>query len=223
MSFRLESRRPVVFRCRTSQPDGERGGRSRGPGCRKAELLGGLGGGEQRSSSAGREASFTGLRSQRDRSGGGWASVRYGLTDGRTPTRPSRGRSQPAGHTSPAVVCDRSLYLRRLDKLGDPWEGVWPAKTLEALEEGVLQATQAAINNLDEVKASLRTHRAENFANCWHASGHESAALWGLYSRASGVAIKSTCARLKSAIKGDSRTSSVRCPVSTTQARHGCR
>lgn len=80
-----------------------------------------------------------------------------------------------------------SLFMCRLDKFEDPWEGVYPSG-YEHLTHGVPD--------------SLEAKRGFIFVNCWHANQYESAAMWDLYaSRQAGVAIKTTVGGLKKSIR----------------------
>lgn len=92
-----------------------------------------------------------------------------------------------------ALLCDKSLFMCRIDQFCDPWEGVWPDSVYEEMKSTrPPQATQ--LRNIAEyLKISF-------FVSCWHASEHESAALWDSYAARAGLAIKSTCGRLKSAV-----------------------
>jgi hypothetical protein len=94
------------------------------------------------------------------------------------------------------LLCERSLFLCRLDGFRDPWEGRWPKSAMDS--------ARANWGKLAEDFLSLsKWLRTALFVNCWHANEHESAALWEIYSGNAGLAIKSTCGRLKSAIKTD--------------------
>ena len=77
------------------------------------------------------------------------------------------------------------LHLSRLDHLGDPWEGTWPQPVLDAYR------SRATISKVEFLLDTDQLQK-KTFVNCWHISPHESAALWALYSKESGLAIKST-------------------------------
>jgi len=43
--------------------------------------------------------------------------------------------------------------------------------------------------------------RDELYVSCWHSNQHESAAMWALYSRTSGIAIRTTAGRFVRALR----------------------
>jgi hypothetical protein len=93
-----------------------------------------------------------------------------------------------------ALLCDNKIYLCRLDRFRDPWEGVWTRPFLKAIHDDISPAAGKMISDTSE---RLKT---TFFANCWHSSEHESAALWDLYSGQAGISIRTTVLRLKSSI-----------------------
>jgi hypothetical protein len=94
------------------------------------------------------------------------------------------------------LISTGKLRVGRLDSFRDPWEGRWPEPIMKKF------------GNMDLSKVSFKQrfildpdlYRTTVFANCWHASPHESAALWQIYSQNSGLAIRSTIGRLKAAL-----------------------
>ena len=94
-----------------------------------------------------------------------------------------------------ALLCDRSLFMCRLDNLRDPWEGVWPKPVLDAMRPHMPdKVTKSFLLTTEMLRAAF-------YVNCWHAGEHESAALWDSYAGRAGLAMRSTVGRLKSAIK----------------------
>ena len=91
-----------------------------------------------------------------------------------------------------------ALYCCRLDKFKDPWEGLWPRRVLDAINERAEASLPGSIYPGDD----FWKQRDFMFANCWHENMHESAALWDQYGR-SGIAIRSTIGRLKEAGHSD--------------------
>ena len=82
-----------------------------------------------------------------------------------------------------------AIFMCRLDKFEDPWEGTYPA----GYEEYNPQ-----------IAKSREAQRGFLFVSCWHGSDHESAAMWDLYSsRHAGVAIRTTIGDLKSSITSE--------------------
>jgi hypothetical protein len=79
-----------------------------------------------------------------------------------------------------------SLFMCRLDKFDDPWEGAYSV----GYEDLVRWHPRA-----------LDVQRGFLFVNCWHANEYESAAMWDLYAtRQAGVAIRTTVGNLKNSI-----------------------
>ncbi len=93
-----------------------------------------------------------------------------------------------------ALLATNSLFLCRLDRLRDPWEGVWPDSVINELKRSLKPDHIAAFLNASEgLKTSM-------FVSCWHEAAHESAALWSQYAAGAGLAVKSSVARMKRAI-----------------------
>ena len=105
-----------------------------------------------------------------------------------------------------SMITNGSLYFSRLDKLGDPFEGLY--------SKARIQFDEIVYNSYDSSQASdygksvMRwTHfnpyeqRRTSFVNCWHMSDYETELLWSRYSFLDGgVAIQSTFDRLKSCL-----------------------
>jgi hypothetical protein len=83
----------------------------------------------------------------------------------------------------------RQLYLCRIDKFDDPWEGIWTDAYTES---------SATPNYLDEEKPLMnKFYKRQYIVSCWHMSDFESVAMWKIYcSEDDGVAIKSTIGSL---------------------------
>lgn len=90
-----------------------------------------------------------------------------------------------------SLLDKRSLFFSRADLLGDPFEGSFSRKTVEARQQG--DFPQIA---WDILSAIHRRHIRDTYVNCWHMSDHESAAMWKLYLASDGVAIQSSFERL---------------------------
>lgn len=90
----------------------------------------------------------------------------------------------------------KQLYLCRLDKFDDPWEGEWTnAYKKRSPFQNDLDGEDGLINNI---------FKRQYFISCWHLSDHESVALWKIYSSENeGVAIKSTIGKLKASLQVD--------------------
>jgi hypothetical protein len=98
-----------------------------------------------------------------------------------------------------SLLSTRSLFFARSDRLGDPFEGSWPANNLAARRElfTSMGFTSDAASIVGRLARSLPKFVA---VNCWHMNEAESAAMWRLYLKSDeGIAIRSTVGRLKSA------------------------
>ncbi|CAH0235070.1 hypothetical protein SRABI130_02844 [Pseudomonas sp. Bi130] len=85
-----------------------------------------------------------------------------------------------------ALLHTASLFMCRLDKFEDPWEGAY-------------SVGYDHIGPWDPLVKDVQ--RGFIFVNCWHANEYESAAMWDLYaSRQAGVAIRTTVGNLKQSI-----------------------
>ena len=71
-----------------------------------------------------------------------------------------------------ALLATNCLFLCRLDRVRDPWEGVWPDSAVKELK-GTLKPEQLSV--FLSASEGLRT---SVFVSCWHEAAHESAALW---------------------------------------------
>lgn len=98
-----------------------------------------------------------------------------------------------------ALLCDKSLFMCRLDKFRDPWEGVWPKPLLDIMSSG--RPDRAKVHRAKALNDFAGALTMSLYVSCWHASEYESAALWDSYAARAGLAIKSTCGQLKSAIE----------------------
>jgi len=105
-----------------------------------------------------------------------------------------------------ALLDSKSLFFARVATLEDPFEGSFPPaqsvieRLLGAFAPGFVppNATIALEPGMEDI---WKTMRYWAMVNCWHASTHESAAMWRLYApTTAAVAIRSTVRRLRSAI-----------------------
>jgi hypothetical protein len=88
----------------------------------------------------------------------------------------------------------KQLFLCRLDKFNDPWEGEWTEayKVRNIFARECLEGNEGLINNF---------FKTQYFISCWHLSEHESIAMWKIYSSEhAGIAIKTTIGRLKNSL-----------------------
>lgn len=108
-----------------------------------------------------------------------------------------------------------SLWFARLDTLGDPFEGTYPAENHARFAEMAADAdidAQSAMgrNEMSEDDRDLqhsvisgtalwttKANRRRTYVSCWHNNDNESAAMWRLYLKSDeGIAIRSTTRRL---------------------------
>lgn len=102
------------------------------------------------------------------------------------------------------MISNGSLYFSRLDKLGDPFEGLHTKARIK-FDEKVYDSYDSSEAS-DYGKSVMRwmhlnpyEQRRTSFVNCWHMSEYETELLWSRYSfMDGGVAIQSTFERLRS-------------------------
>lgn len=96
------------------------------------------------------------------------------------------------------LIENQSLYHARLDQFQDPFEGS-VTKAFAQARASETKPCQVAVNRFAPWGnvANLFT----NYATCWHASDHESDALWKLYANGgSGIAVVSSMSRLLNSV-----------------------
>jgi len=105
-----------------------------------------------------------------------------------------------------ALLDSKALFFARVSTLDDPFEGSFPpAQSVKERLMGAFPLGSLPDNVSIEVESGVediwRIMRYWAMVNCWHASTHESAAMWRLYApTTAAVAIRSTVRRLRSAI-----------------------
>lgn len=96
------------------------------------------------------------------------------------------------------LLVTKSLYLPTVAQLGDPWEGTLP--DIDAAEIASFRAEHSADFSASPAGRWLlkfpSQQRDRAYASCWHGNGVESHAMWGMYARAHGVAVRTTVGRL---------------------------
>ncbi len=107
------------------------------------------------------------------------------------------------------ILYHKRLYFRRLDHLGDHFEGQSTKKMLQDAEISLRRHLQSNrdIRELYEKKLIAYETPSDNalwrgtFVSCWHMNEHESVAMWKIYAGInSGIAIKSSIHSLKRSI-----------------------
>jgi hypothetical protein len=109
-------------------------------------------------------------------------------------------------HKFVSMITTGSLYFSRLDKLGDPFEGLHTKARIQ-FDEKVYDSYDSSQSS-EYGKSVIRgmhldpyEQRRKSFVNCWHMNEYETELLWSRYSfMDGGVAIQSTFERLKSCL-----------------------
>jgi hypothetical protein len=89
-----------------------------------------------------------------------------------------------------ALLRSRSLYLCRLDRLRDPWEGLWSPWAVDAIRQQLRGQAEGLIRAQNMMKRLF-------YVSCWHENSCESAAFWDQYQSSRGLAVRSTVGHLK--------------------------
>lgn len=103
----------------------------------------------------------------------------------------------------------RELYLSRLDRLGDPFEGTISPATLGdvvAQSAALFQAGQTPEEGhyTSQLRDAFRMLRTEIYASCWHLNDTESEAMWRLYApHGLGVVVSTTYNELANGTPAD--------------------
>lgn len=86
-----------------------------------------------------------------------------------------------------SLLEDQTIFFARADKLGDRFEGAWSNVNQMVLQSATTAEAKAWRIIMDQAKLRRRLI----LVNCWHASDHESEAMWKLYSGMQyGLAVK---------------------------------
>lgn len=99
-----------------------------------------------------------------------------------------------------------SLYFTRIDCFDDPFEGSWPRKYVDSMNEFYRSAGVVRTLETKERGVWSIARRKQMLASCWHLSDYESEAMWRLYLKTGeGIAIQSTFERLRDSLSCDER------------------
>lgn len=99
-----------------------------------------------------------------------------------------------------SLIETKSLYLTRIDRFADPYEGTLTARTAAGID--MFLKNFGSPNGFAELRKIFQESRKETFVSCWHANDHESEAMWRLYcGSGSGVAIQTTYSKLVRSIE----------------------
>jgi len=91
------------------------------------------------------------------------------------------------------------LFFIRLSKVNDPYECEVPDWAFEKLARSRPLTLDDTLTT--RIRELFRLFRATQCVCCWHKGPVESAAMWSLYSDNSGLAVRTTVGRLKSALR----------------------
>jgi hypothetical protein len=105
-----------------------------------------------------------------------------------------------------ALLDTQALFFSRVSELDDPFEGSFPAtqpplqRILEMLPPGAVPPG-SVIHMSPGLENTWEWIRQWALVSCWHASPHESAAMWRLYASSDlAVAVRSNVGRLRRAL-----------------------
>ena len=105
-----------------------------------------------------------------------------------------------------ALLDTKALFFSRVSAMDDPFEGSFPAtqpplkRIMDMLPPGAVPPG-AVIHMSPGLENTWEWIRQWALVNCWHASPHESAAMWRLYAASDmAVAVRSTVGRLRRAL-----------------------
>lgn len=110
-----------------------------------------------------------------------------------------------------SLIDREALFFCRADVFSDPFEGASPESEVEHRIEAQREVADAVDASIDEETIRRNVESLEwlqesltqsVILNCWHASEHESDAMWRLYLKdRNGVAIQSTPKRLQESLE----------------------
>jgi hypothetical protein len=100
-----------------------------------------------------------------------------------------------------ALLEDESLFFARADTMADRFEGAMGPVNAALRPQLYGDHYPVFYPQIARLTESMRRF---TYLSCWHASEHESAAMWGLYQRdGRGIAVRSTFERLTKSLRDD--------------------
>lgn len=100
-----------------------------------------------------------------------------------------------------SLLENRQLFFSRSDQFDDPYEGALSRAGVTLFRQDA-QRTGMPMETVELMIQNTPQFRESVFVSCWHASEHESAAMWRLYLQSpEGVAIRTNHERLCTALK----------------------
>jgi hypothetical protein len=98
-----------------------------------------------------------------------------------------------------SMLVNEGLYLSRMDRLGDEYEG-WIPEPKPKPNPGFFG--ESDMTRQKELRLQWQQYRKRLYVSCWHANDVQSDAMWKLYSKGiGGVAIRTTCRKLKASLE----------------------
>jgi hypothetical protein len=105
------------------------------------------------------------------------------------------------------LLQQRKLWLARVDRLDDPWEGALAGHQLihtirqnsPPFESPVREGRESAFGG---ARSMTELWRQTTFVNCWSESDNESHALWRIFCGKEGIAVQTTFERLQIPVPG---------------------
>ncbi len=106
-----------------------------------------------------------------------------------------------------SILEEKQLFLTRLDKFDDKFEGGYPIEDFLTNAHkllGSLGEKLFTISRKSFIEALTIAYKYGFFANCWHINNFESFGMWKVYLKSpEGIAIKTTVGELKRSIRKD--------------------
>lgn len=96
------------------------------------------------------------------------------------------------------LLVNQKIYMNRIDKFEDCFEGT--------ISKGTIDIRQAVDpEDIDSLQRSVDFMRRTTYISCFHINDFESAAMWSLYSKNSGIAIQTTVQQLIDAMREEEK------------------
>lgn len=102
-----------------------------------------------------------------------------------------------------AMLVNKGLYLSRLDRLGDSFEGWVPEPS--NMDHGPC-VRELCMEQDQELRQQSETLKHDFYVNCWHGNDDESDAMWKVYAKGDGgIAVQTTGQKLKDSLENSSK------------------
>ena len=100
------------------------------------------------------------------------------------------------------LIETKTLWFNRIDKFEDVYEGTFPHANMQLRPEVYGKDNVMS----DDTYAIMENYgRNRIYVSCFHANSFESAAMWSLYSKSGGVAIKTEITKLQNSFEVEER------------------